>query len=147
MLNGVHNNMISLQDAVKKWCTQITTLLYECTCNNQEGVRTQPEMYYTIHKDNFHLVKVPDILHIKIRDRFVQKSGIIMSTTFVLGEHKYELKSGMLYMGNGEGGHWKCIVQKEDRLVIFDDEKEPVEGSSEDLKLGTDFIFLQKITV
>ena len=55
-----------------------------------------------------------------------------MSTTFFFSGHKYELKSGMLYMGNGEGGHWRCIVQqKEDRLVIFDDEKEPVTGSSE----------------
>ena len=103
MINRANKNLISLQDALNKWCTQISTLLYECTCNNQEGVWTLPEMYYTIHRDSFQLVNVPDVLHIKVKDRFVQKSGIKMSTTFFFGGHKYELKSGMLYMGNGEG--------------------------------------------
>ena len=68
-----------------------------------------------------------------------------MSTKFFFNGFEYVLKSGMLYTGSGDGGHWRCIVLIGDRLILFDDEKNPVEGTMRDLKLGTDFIFCKNV--
>ena len=59
---------------------------------------------------------------------------------------EYVLKSGMLYTGSGDQGHWRCIVQSRDRLIVLNDESVPVNGTLLDLALGTDFIFSKNFT-
>lgn len=74
------------------------------------------------------------------------ESGIKLMTSFSFKGFEYVLKSGMLYTGDGFGGHWRTLVRKKDgSLLIFDDAKEPYEGTLIDLELCTDLIFCKQM--
>ena len=151
MLKRDGTNEKSLQHAINEWYEETSTIDYECECKLQNKVRNSndpPEMYYTKHTDIFEVVIAPDILHIKVKQRYNmgRENEIKMATSFIFHDCEYILKAGMLYTGIGDQGHWRCIVHNEGRLIVFNNAREPVEGTLSDFSSGSDFIFLKKVT-
>ena len=64
-----------------------------------------------------------------------------MTDEFMFSGNTYISNTGMLYEGSGDCGHWRCIAKVGESLFIFNDEHSPVQGSIQDLRLGTDSIF------
>ena len=125
MLNSEEMAGKPLQVAVNEWCEATSRLEYECACKSQNRVNNSDnaEMYYTSHREVFEITKSPVFLHIKARDRATTGNTVKMLTKFFFNGVEYVLKSGMLYTGTGEGGHWRCIVLIGDRLTILDEKR------------------------
>ena len=135
----------SLQEAVNEYCSSVSTVLCDCVCKRNISINPTlvptAGMYYTEHNETFAIIGTPDILHIKVRDRSRANHTIVMSERFSLCGVEYAFKSGMLYTGSGNKGHWRALVKEGDMLLLYNDEHVPVKGCLSDLKLGTDFIF------
>ena len=48
----------------------------------------------------------------------------------------------MLYTGTGDRGHWRSLVNEGGKMVVYNDEMHPVNVTKNDLKNGTDFIYV-----
>ena len=146
MLNYEESTVRPLQVAVDEWCNATSRLIKNCACKYR-NVAPIPDgaadFYFTEHIETAELIDVPDVLHVKVKDRFRQRNCIIISEEFFLNGIEYMLKSGMLYTGTGDRGHWRCIVKNGGKLIVYDDEKNPIRGGKRDLRNGTDFIFVK----
>ena len=133
----------TLQEAVNEWVSRVSTVEFACVCKERDPLESvqQAEESYTNHREQLEILKFPEILHIKVKDRGVRTSTIKMTDKFMLSGNEYILNTGMLYEGSGNCGHWRCIARVGESLVILNDEQSPVQGSIQDLRLGTDFFF------
>ena len=122
MLKYQENIVKPLQVSVDEWCNSTSQFFYECACK-YESLTSYPEnnveLYYAEHTETREIIGTPQVLHVKVKDRYRRKDLIIMSDTLFLNGVEYELVSEMLYTWSGEGGHWGCIVKKENIFIIW----------------------------
>ena len=148
MLNYDGRVLRPLQVAVDEWCNTTSRLIKNCDCkylNHPHTSNSDVDLYFTEHTETVQLTELPVVLHVKVKDRFRQRPSIDISEKFLLNGMEYLLKSGMLYTGTGERGHWRCIVKQGEKLIVYNDEQIPVRGGAKDLKNGTDFIFVKNV--
>lgn len=139
----------TLHDALQEYYQRRSNVLMMCACKNAHfehlrGVKGHlVPVYNTNHEEIWDVVKCPLVLLVKVKGRYRPRNNIKISDKFPINDVAYVFKSGMLFTETGERGHWRCMLNANGKLDVYNDDLLPAIGTQRDLmNNGADLIFV-----
>ena len=104
----------------------------------------------TNHKVHHVLQDAPEILYLRMRDRFITQLTINATEEITLRNQSYTLKSVMVWTGDAVNGHWRALIKVNNNYNLYDDWQPPETLTSTNvtstLKHVVDFIYVANTT-